>query len=66
MTSSAAAERPRADPPAPRWDAWIAVALETAIVLTFFSERAWLGLLWCLAYARFSATWAVVTNTLMP
>ena len=38
----------------------LAVALELSIVVTFVAERSVIGLLLCVAYAYFSATWAML------
>ena len=55
-------ERPPGKPP--RMGAWVAMAIETAIVVTFMAHGSLFGGLLCLAYGRFSATWAILTDNL--
>lgn len=53
-------------PPAPKpgLAVWVAMALETAILVLFFAQGSWLGVLLCLGYGYFSATWALLANRL--
>jgi hypothetical protein len=51
-------DRPKA-PKLPRPSWLLACALEAGVVATFIAYRSIVGLLLCVAYARFSATWAL-------
>lgn len=53
-----AEDRPK-PPKAPRPLHVVACLLEIAIVAAFFSERSIVGLVLCLGYSWFSATWAL-------
>lgn len=58
---SAEAVRRTSEPPkGPRLGAWLAMAIELGIVLTFFANSSGIGLLLCGAYAWFSATWSIL------
>jgi hypothetical protein len=54
-----AEDRPKVPKPPNRLHL-LACALEAAIVAAFIGHRSILGLLLCLAYGWFSATWALV------
>lgn len=55
--------RKPAPPPRWRWSAFLAMALETAIVITFFAHGSIFGLLLCAGYAWFSATWSLLVQS---
>ena len=46
----------------PELRVWIAVSLEIAIAATFISNESVVGLVFCILYLWFSATWAVITD----
>ena len=53
-----AEDRPKAPEP-PRLSHLIACGIEAGIVATFIAHRSIVGLLLCVCYAWFSATWAM-------
>jgi hypothetical protein len=51
-------DRPKAPkPPRPSW--YVACVIEAGIIATFIAYRSVVGLLLCVCYAWFSATWAM-------
>lgn len=58
MTTDIWERKPK--PPKIKLDVWLAVAIETAIIITFFANSSIVGIILCIIYSYFSATRAVL------